>query len=264
MRKSFGAVELLKDMSLAANEGEFLALVGPSGCGKSTLLAIIAGLESATEGDVMIGDRRVNDVPPKDRDIAMVFQSHALYPTMTVRENMAFGMKSRRVPKDHQREAIARVAALLQIEAMTLATRIAVMHKGVLQQFDVPKVIHEHPSNLFVAGFMGSPSMNVLPATVAKGGRLHLSLGDGRTADLPTAPGQPLPAPGARVEGRVTLPVEAVEPTGSETMVVLRAAGQEVIARYEPDDAPEPGQMSDLVIDMGKASLFDPKTELRI
>jgi len=227
LRKRFGSVEVLKGIDLEARTGEFIALVGPSGCGKSTLLAMIAGLESVTEGEIRIDDRLVNAVAPKDRDIAMVFQSYALYPTMTARQNITFGMESRGVPKAEQDEAVKRVAALLQIEpllhrkpgqlsggqrqrvamgralvrdpklflfdeplsnldaklrvdmrteikklhqrvgkttvyvthdqieAMTLATRIAVMHKGSIQQFDEPHVVYSRPSNMFVAGFMG-------------------------------------------------------------------------------------------------------------
>ena len=112
VRKSFGALEVLKGINLEADDGEFIALVGPSGCGKSTLLAMIAGLDSITAGEIRIGGRKVNSVPPKDRDIAMVFQSYALYPTMTVRENITFGMESRRVPKPEQDAAVKRVAAL--------------------------------------------------------------------------------------------------------------------------------------------------------
>src|SRR5918997_5698978 len=118
LRKSFGAVEVLKGIDLEARTGEFIALVGPSGCGKSTLLAMIAGLESVSSGEIRIGDRLVNSVPPKDRDIAMVFQSYALYPTMTVKQNMLFGMESRGIPKDEQQAAIARVAALLQLDQL--------------------------------------------------------------------------------------------------------------------------------------------------
>src|SRR5215207_8772020 len=118
LRKNFGAVEVLKGIDLEARTGEFIALVGPSGCGKSTLLAMIAGLESVSSGEIRIGDRLVNSVPPKDRDIAMVFQSYALYPTMTVKQNMLFGMQSRGVPKPAQEEALKRVSALLQIDAL--------------------------------------------------------------------------------------------------------------------------------------------------
>ena len=247
VRKSFGSVEVLKGIDLEAEDGEFVALVGPSGCGKSTLLAMIAGLETVTSGEIHIGGRMVNSVAPKDRDIAMVFQSYALYPTMTVRENITFGMESRRVPKAEQNAAVERVAAFLQIEpllkrkpgqlsggqrqrvamgralvrdpslflfdeplsnldaklridmrteikklhhsvgkttvyvthdqveAMTLASRIAVMHKGEVQQFDQPKTVYAKPANLFVAGFMGSPSMNFIAADVVE-------TADGRSA----------------------------------------------------------------------------------
>ncbi len=359
LRKNFGAVEVLKDINLEARTGEFIALVGPSGCGKSTLLAIIAGLESASSGEIRIDDRLVNGIAPRDRDIAMVFQSYALYPTMSVRDNMTFGMESRGVPRARQDEAIARVATLLQIEpllkrkpaqlsggqrqrvamgralvrdpklflfdeplsnldaklrvemrteikklhqrvqkttiyvthdqveAMTLASRIAVMHKGVLQQFDEPRRIYERPANLFVAGFMGSPSMNFLPG--------KMSAIDGAPAvSIEIMPGEQtlLPLPRSRsisrnagdsvilgvrpehfaIEGRVrtdrhigggviAAPVEVVEPTGSETMVVLRACGKEIIARYEPDDAPHVGETARLSVDMAKACLFDPATE---
>src|SRR4051794_7102080 len=235
LRKNFGAVEVLKGIDLEAQNGEFIALVGPSGCGKSTLLAMIAGLESVTSGEIRIDGRLVNSVAPKDRDIAMVFQSYALYPTMTVRENITFGMESRRVPKPQQDEAVKRVAAFLQIEpllrrkpgqlsggqrqrvargrprvrdpklflfdeplsnldaklrvdmrteikklhhrvgkttvyvthdqveAMTLASRIAVMHQGEAQQFDEPQAVYARPTNMFVAGFMGSPAMDFIP-----------------------------------------------------------------------------------------------------
>src|SRR5262245_41298136 len=257
--KSFGAVEVLKDINLEVETGEFVVLVGPSGCGKSTLLAMIAGLEPITSGTIQIGGRVVNAVPPKDRDIAMVFQSYALYPTMTVRENITFGMESRRVPKVQQEEALARVVKLLQIEpllkrkpgqlsggqrqrvamgralvrdpllflfdeplsnldaklrvemrmeikklhqkigkttiyvthdqveAMTLASRIAVMHQGNVQQFDEPQTIYDRPANMFVAGFMGSPSMNFIPAQlVDAGGKPAVSVktADGQAAIL--------------------------------------------------------------------------------
>jgi multiple sugar transport system ATP-binding protein len=362
LRKSFGAVEVLKDVNLEARTGEFVALVGPSGCGKSTLLAMIAGLESVSSGEIRIDGRLVNAIAPKDRDIAMVFQSYALYPTMSVRENMAFGMQSRGVPRAEQTAAIARVAALLQIEpllnrkpsqlsggqrqrvamgralvrdpklflfdeplsnldaklrvemrteikklhqrvgkttiyvthdqieAMTLASRIAVMFKGVLQQFDEPRVIYEKPKNMFVAGFMGSPSMNFLPGLVrAADGKpvIEIEIGGGTKAALPVPPSIALERPegasivvGIRPEhfsvahrarqgrdgalGSVTAPVEVVEPTGSETMVILRAAGKEIIARYEPDDTPAVGDRAELLVDMSKVSLFDPATELRL
>jgi multiple sugar transport system ATP-binding protein len=359
VRKAFGNLEVLKGIDLHANSGEFIALVGPSGCGKSTLLAIIAGLEKSTSGDILIGDRLVNSVAPKDRNIAMVFQSYALYPTMTVRENMMFGMEARGVPKDEREAALTRVANLLQIspllhrkpgqlsggqrqrvamgralvrdpdlflfdeplsnldaklrvdmrteikklhqqvgkttvyvthdqvEAMTLASRIAVMHKGSLQQYDEPQNIYDHPANLFVAGFMGSPSMNFLPAKLEdKAGKMHVTLNVG--ADIPVS--LPLARPlsgktggdvilGVRPEhisslqGASALPaghskvmakVEVVEPTGSDTHVVLRLGSKEIVARFVPKQAPKTGEMTALGFDMQQACLFDAASELLI
>src|SRR4051794_22308894 len=268
LSKNFGAVEVLKDINLQVETGEFVVLVGPSGCGKSTLLAMIAGLEPISSGTIQIGDRIVNQIPPKDRDIAMVFQSYALYPTMTVRQNITFGMESRGVPKPTQDAAVARVAALLhieqllgrkpaqlsggqrqrvamgralvrdpllflfdeplsnldaklrvemrteikklhqniekttiyvthdQVEAMTLASRIAVMHQGRVQQFAEPRQVYERPANMFVAGFMGSPAMNFLPAELASlDGRpaVAVQLNGGQPALLPLPEGSALP-----------------------------------------------------------------------
>ncbi len=357
LSKSFGAVEVLKGINLEVETGEFIVLVGPSGCGKSTLLATIAGLEGISAGEIRIGDRVVNNVPPKDRDIAMVFQSYALYPTMTVRQNITFGMESRRVPKDQQNAAVERVASLLhidgllkrkpsqlsggqrqrvamgralvrdpalflfdeplsnldaklrvemrteikklyqtigkttvyvthdQVEAMTLASRIAVMHLGILQQYAEPRVVYDRPANMFVAGFMGSPAMNFLPAeTVAGEGGPAVVLADNAgsvTLKLPNGNGSL--APGRRVVlgirpehinlydqdlvarrssfGTIEAPVEVVEPTGAETIVIVRVGDREVIARFEPDDAPEVGEKVTLAIDLAKACLFDADTE---
>ena len=351
--KRFGSVEVLKGVNLEARTGEFVALVGPSGCGKSTLLAMIAGLETVTSGEIRIGDRLVNDVPPKDRDIAMVFQSYALYPTMTVKQNITFGMESRKVPKAEQDEAVARVASLLQIEpllkrkpsqlsggqrqrvamgralvrdptlflfdeplsnldaklrvemrveikklharvgkttiyvthdqveAMTLASRIAVMHKGEVQQFAEPREIYQRPANLFVAGFMGSPAMNFIPAEIADAGGPVVTFAGPNV--LPLYGNAPRPATGSKVilgirpehlsrhhperggakAGLATLqaPVEVIEPTGAETMVLVRVGNQEIAARFEPDDAPQVGETVTLAVDMAKACLFDPATE---
>src|SRR5450432_1938369 len=285
---------------------------------------MVAGLESITSGEILIGDRIVNQMPPKDRDIAMVFQSYALYPTMTVRQNITFGMESRRVPRPIQDEAVKRVAALLQIEpllqrkpgqlsggqrqrvamgralvrdpklflfdeplsnldaklrvemraeikklhqrvgkttvyvthdqveAMTLASRIAVMHKGELQQFDKPRTVYDRPVNIFVAGFMGSPSMNFIAAEIADSAGTQLTLKGGEGAPVTIGLPRPIPAtagkqiilgvrpehislyrPDRAAEGRsgtvVSAPVTVVEPTGAETMVNLQFAGREVI-----------------------------------
>jgi multiple sugar transport system ATP-binding protein len=359
--KSFGAVAVLKGINLEVETGEFVVLVGPSGCGKSTLLAMIAGLESVTGGEIRIGERVVNDVPPKDRDIAMVFQSYALYPTMTVRDNITFGMESRGVPKPARLEALARVAGLLQIggllgrkpsqlsggqrqrvamgralvrdpalflfdeplsnldaklrvemrteikklyqrlakttiyvthdqvEAMTLASRIAVMHQGILQQFAEPRTVYDRPANMFVAGFMGSPPMNFLPAQIAASGpasvvltesegqtiRLPLpdqvaaSVGNGRSVVLGIRPENLVRYDRRLTEekpylGTIEAPVEVVEPTGAETMTIVRIGNREVIARFEPDAAPAVGETVTLAVDMAKACLFDPETEMLI
>ncbi len=354
--KRFGNFDALHEIDLDVEPGEFVVLVGPSGCGKSTLLAIIAGLERATSGEILIGDRRVDGVAPKDRDIAMVFQSYALYPTMTVRRNITFGMESRGVPRQAQREAVSRVASLLQIEpllerkpaqlsggqrqrvamgralvrepalflfdeplsnldaklriemrtemkklhtnlrnttiyvthdqveAMTLATRIAVMQAGRVQQFDAPKVVYERPANMFVAGFMGAPSMNFLPGHLRQhDGAAWVALGEGaQTVHLPlpaTAPsGQDRPVVlGIRPEtitdaarhrpadanaiGTLDAVIEVVEPTGPETLVVLRAAGHELTARFDSDYTFPPGAPVSLAVDMSKACLFDPTSQ---
>src|SRR5919199_1702082 len=244
VQKRYGAVEILKGIDIGIGDGEFLVLVGPSGCGKSRLLSLIAGLETITDGEIRIDNQRVNELHPKDRDIAMVFQSYALYPNMTVAQNISFGLEMRGVPKPERDRAVAKVAKLLQIEhllarkpsqlsggqrqrvamgralvrkpkiflfdeplsnldaklrvemrteikklhqrlgativyvthdqieAMTLATRIAVMKAGVLQQLGTPREVYERPNNIFVASFMGSPSMNLIPARLeqANGG----------------------------------------------------------------------------------------------
>ena len=260
VRKSYGAVEVLKGIDLEAGDGEFIALVGPSGCGKSTLLAMIAGLDSITAGEICIGGRMVNSVPPKDRDIAMVFQSYALYPTMTVRENITFGMESRGVPKAEQDAAVERVAAFLQIEPLLnrkpgqlsggQRQRVAMgralvrdpqplpLRRAALQprrqaprrhahrdQEAAPARRQDHglrhprpgrgddaglahrrhapgrapavrraarrlqrPTNLFVAGFMGSPSMNFIPAEVADAATAPRSASRSATAPTATLP----------------------------------------------------------------------------
>jgi multiple sugar transport system ATP-binding protein len=358
LHKRFGTVEVLKGIDIEARDGEFIALVGPSGCGKSTLLAAIAGLETVTSGQIWIDDRMVNSVAPKDRDIAMVFQSYALYPTMTARQNMTFGMESRGVPRKEQDEAVLRVAQLLQIEpllhrkpaqlsggqrqrvamgralvrnpklflfdeplsnldaklrvdmrteikklhqrvgkttvyvthdqveAMTLASRIAVMHLGSVQQFDVPGRVYSRPANMFVAGFMGSPSMNFLPGIlascdgapcveipVANGTTIALRLArrpsvtpDGGKVVLGVRP-EHLYRYDAELKARkpalvqLTASVELVEPTGAETIAALKIGDRDVIGRFDPDDAPQPGETLSLGVDMALACLFDPVSQ---
>jgi multiple sugar transport system ATP-binding protein len=357
VHKQFGQVQVLKGIDLTVENGEFAVLLGPSGCGKSTLLNVIAGLERPSAGTVEIGDRVVNDIPPKDRDIAMVFQSYALYPTMTVKENITFGMESRGVPKAIQAEALARVAGLLQIEhllkrkpgqlsggqrqrvamgralvrdpllflfdeplsnldaklrvemrmeikklhqkvgkttvyvthdqveAMTLASRIAVMHQGRVQQFAEPREVYDRPANMFVAGFMGSPAMNFIPAEmVSEGGKPALSVktANGKTATLalygdaaarvrdgnvilgirPEHLSRFDPQAASQKPGlaSVSAPVELVEPTGAETIAVMRLGDIEIVGRFDPDEAPRMGEEIKLGVDMAKACLFDPAT----
>jgi len=360
--KSFGQVEVLKDISLDIQSGEFLVLVGPSGCGKSTLLNLIAGLETVTRGEVFIGDTMVNDVSPKDRDIAMVFQTYALYPNMTVRRNISFGLEMRKVPKDEIDQIVEKVAGILQIEklldrkpaqlsggqrqrvamgralarspsiflfdeplsnldaklrvemrteikllhqrlgvttvyvthdqieAMTLADRIAIMKEGTIQQFDTPRNAYRDPANLFVAGFIGSPSMNFIPSqvvTVDNGQGVVLDAGGGRRYIFPASPGNGALAQwvgrevllGIRPEHlsdslpdmdedshvhELECEVMVVEPTGADTIVFVRINGVEVTCRVHPDSAGKVGEIMKFVTDLSRVFFFDPVTGERI
>ena len=361
LRKSYGALEILKDINLEIEEGGFLVLVGPSGCGKSTLLNTIAGLEPITSGDIAIAGRSVVGLPPSKRDIAMVFQSYALYPNMTVAGNIAFGMEIRGVPKEERERAIKGVADMLQIghlldrkpsqlsggqrqrvamgralvrnpqvflfdeplsnldaklrvdmrteikrlhhrmkttivyvthdqiEAMTLATKIAVLRDGVLQQFGTPAEIYNNPSNMFVADFMGSPAMNLLTATVTKGdGGIRVSLErEGAPLELPVNQASEALAAyagkevvfGIRPEA-LTDPdgadrnaraiaegdclIEVVEPAGSDTFAVTKLGRKEVVARLRADARIEAGQTARLAFNLDKAVFFDPASQRRI
>jgi multiple sugar transport system ATP-binding protein len=357
--KKFGATEVLTGINLDIASGEFTVLVGPSGCGKSTLLNIIAGLERQSAGTIEIGGRVVNEIAPKDRDIAMVFQSYALYPSMTVRQNITFGMECRKVPRTQRDEAVARVAKLLQIEAMldrkpaqlsggqrqrvamgralvrdpllflfdeplsnldaqlraemrleikqlhqrlgstivyvthdqieamTLATRIAVMRQGVVQQFDDPETVYNRPANLFVARFMGAPPMNTLTARLeATSGGTVAAIGGGEQVirfPVPAAAatwiGRPVvlgirpeciaeptryfgDSPGDAVT--ITAPVDMIEPTGAETIVVLRLGEERALGRVSPDVQYRLGETARFAVDTRKISLFDPATGDRI
>ena len=359
--RAYGAVQVLKGINLEIESGEFLILVGPSGCGKSTLLNIIAGLDSATSGEISIGGRGVNELSPKDRDIAMVFQSYALYPTMTVRQNISFGLEMRKVPKQQQREIVDRVAKILQmdhlldrkpsqlsggqrqrvamgraiardpalflfdeplsnldaklrvemrheikqlherlkativyvthdqIEAMTLGTLIAVMKDGEIRQFGRPQEIYTRPADLFVAGFIGSPSMNFVRAPVVAedvgvGVRLTSSASSfilplthlaeklsgyaGKEVIMGIRPEQITDTMVSRhVNGFVhqyRLPVEMVEPTGPDTLVFVQLNGTPVVCRVRPEQAQPSGSTMDLVFDTSKVVCFDPKTEKRV
>jgi multiple sugar transport system ATP-binding protein len=357
--KRFHSVEVLKGIDLEMDSGDFIVLVGPSGCGKSTLLNIIAGLERQSSGNVVIGGRIVDDILPKDRDIAMVFQSYALYPSMTVRQNITFGMECRNVPRAQRDEAVVRVARLLQIEAllerkpaqlsggqrqrvamgralvrdpllflfdeplsnldaqlraemrleikqlhqrlgstmvyvthdqieaMTLATRIAVMKQGVVQQFADPETVYNRPANLFVARFMGAPPMNTVAARLeAIDGRTVAVIGHGEAAIRFPVPPEVESWSGREVvlgirpeciaeptrhfsdlPGAVTTiaaPVEMIEPTGAETIVVLRLGDERALGRVSPDLRHRLGETAQFAVDTRKISLFDPVTGDRI
>ena len=357
--KSYGNVEVLHRVDIEVEEGEFLVLVGPSGCGKSTLLNMIAGLEGITSGDIAIKGRVINGVHPSKRNIAMVFQSYALYPNMTVAQNITFGLEMHGVPKPERDAALADVSKLLQIdhlldrkpgqlsggqrqrvamgralvrkpdvflfdeplsnldaklrvdmrteikrlhqrmgvtivyvthdqiEAMTLASKIAVLKDGVLQQFGTPAEIYNDPANMFVADFMGSPSMNLIPAMIADdGAAITMQTDSGEILRLAVPPGKGLASHagrpvifGIRPESltdpqsadqsgsgivRADCLIEVVEPAGSDTFAVTRLGGKEVIARLRADTSVEPGTLMTLAFNLDKAVFFDPANEERV
>ena len=348
LEKRYGAVEVLKSISLEMNRGDFLVLVGPSGCGKSTLLNCIAGLDETNGGTIHIGGRDVTTLPPRDRDIAMVFQSYALYPTMSVAENIAFGMKVRRVPQAEQQRRIGEVAQLLQIdqllgrkpsalsggqrqrvamgralvreptlflfdeplsnldaklrvelrgeikrlherldasivyvthdqiEAMTLGTKVVVLNQGVIQQIGAPHDIYDRPANLFVADFMGSPPMNLLPAALTiSNGKATATLNGGHSLVIPTPP----PALSAytgkdvtlgirpealRVGTTLTGPVHLVENSGSDTFVTLLIGDRKIIARLPGRVPVDAHSEFGIDLDFAQMSYFDSATGLAI
>ncbi|CAH1696349.1 sn-glycerol 3-phosphate ABC transporter ATP binding subunit [Hyphomicrobiales bacterium] len=336
VQKAFGPTQVLHGVSVDISDGEFVILVGPSGCGKSTLLRMIAGLESLTDGQIRIGARVVNDVPPKERDIAMVFQNYALYPHMTVADNMAFSLKLKRAPKAEITSKVNRAAEILgltnlldryprqlsggqrqrvamgraivrdpqvflfdeplsnldaklrvqmrteikelhqrlktttiyvthdQIEAMTMADKIVVMHDGVVEQIGAPLELYDRPANLFVAGFIGSPAMNFLKGSL-QGGRFVTVSGLALpVTDAPAASdGQPA-VYGIRPEHFVLntdmgLPAEVVvvEPTGSETQVFAKLGGADIVGVFRDRISARPGQTIRITPDPNLVHLFD-------
>ncbi len=342
VRKNYGAVEVIHGVSVDIRDGEFLVLVGPSGCGKSTLLRMIAGLEAITDGEIRIGGTVVNDVPPKERDIAMVFQNYALYPHLTVAENMGFALRLRHAPKAEIAERVLKAAEMLdlvpllkryprqlsggqrqrvamgraivrdpkaflfdeplsnldaklrvamrteikalhqrlgatlvyvthdQVEAMTMADRIAVMRDGIVEQTGEPLELYDRPANLFVASFIGSPAMNLLKGRV-----------DGASFVADNGTVLPLPAPLPRTNGApvvygvrpehftvggqgVPVEVRVVEPTGSQTQVAVNAGGQELTCIFHERISARPGETIHIRPDPERIFVFDQGTGVRI
>ncbi|OEE13747.1 sugar ABC transporter ATP-binding protein [Vibrio cyclitrophicus ZF205] len=350
--------ETLKGIDISIDSGEFLILVGPSGCGKSTLMNTIAGLENISSGEIVIDGVDVAQVEPKDRDIAMVFQSYALYPNMTARGNIAFGLKIRKMPQDEIDAEVNRVAEMLQIEqlldrkpsqlsggqrqrvamgralarrpklylfdeplsnldaklrvemrhqikrlhqklnttivyvthdqieAMTLADRIAVMKDGELQQLGTPQEIYTKPNNMFVAGFMGSPSMNFIKTMVdldeeqnpiikvvgTAEQEHHIRLPqsmrdqDGKELVIGLRPEHITEQESDDVSAstKLDLQLEVLEPTGPDTIAMVKVNDQEVACRLSPEFEVSVGQMAPLHFDLSKAVFFDAQTEARI
>ncbi|MGB3336324.1 MAG: ATP-binding cassette domain-containing protein [Devosia sp.] len=357
--KSYGKLTVLSHLNLAIDDGDFLVLLGPSGCGKTTLLNLLAGLLDITAGRIMIGDRDVTDLDPKDRGLAMVFQSYALYPTKTVYGNLKFGLAASKLPKDEIEKRITWAAKLLQIEpllerkpaqlsggqrqrvaigralvknvdvflfdeplsnldaklrtemrleikklhselnttivyvthdqieAMTMATKIAVMDAGVIQQFGTPDEIYERPANLFVAGFIGSPAMNLCPArlTVANGRVGAEAEGVVGQLDLSDYPFAESPVDGTRIvlglrpehfggidkpladaAGIIELPIQYAERTGSDATAYLRTSDKLVAVRIDPAEVNRaaPGRPARIGFLKGKANVFDAQSGRRM
>ena len=346
-------VVAVRDVTFEVEDGAFVVLVGPSGCGKTTLLRMIAGLEAVTEGALCIDGQPMDGVPPKDRDVAMVFQNYALYPHMTVFGNMAFGLKLRKYPKEETQKRVEEAARVLgimdvldrkpsqlsggqrqrvalgraivrkprvflfdeplsnldaklrvqtrteiarlhrrlgatmiyvthdQTEAMTMGDRIVVLKEGRVQQIDTPLQLYRHPANRFVAGFIGSPSMNLVPGRLGRegerwhfeaqgeafalplGGRPAPEVQEGeavvlgmRPEDLYATAGSSAPRPAAGVEAVL----DVVEPVGSETVIYSQAGPHTLVARLAPQPLPKAGQPVWLAVDLTKLYFFDAET----
>ncbi len=355
--KDFGDQRVVSDLNIEVADKEFLVFVGPSGCGKSTSLRMLAGLEEITEGEIMIGDRVVNNVAPKDRDVAMVFQSYALYPHMTVYDNMAFGLKLRKTPKkiidervneaanelgighlldrrprqlsggQRQRVAVGRAivrepAVFLmdeplsnldaklrvearsfisrlhqrlettfiyvthdQVEAMTMGTRICVLDEGMLQQIDTPFNLYHNPRNVFVAGFIGSPSMNFFDATlkpegdniVVDNGAFKLNVPPSKTASYSSHIGRDIICgirpedihdtnflPQGIIPANLSTSVEVVEQMGNEVIIYLESGGKNFIARTDPRTDAQVGNELGVTFNLDNIHMFDANTDLSL
>jgi len=355
--KRFGDVVAVNDLDIQIEDKEFLVLVGPSGCGKSTALRCLAGLEDISEGQILIGDQVVNDVAPKDRDIAMVFQSYALYPHMSVYDNMAFGLKLRKYPKDEIKRRVDEAAAILgiedlldrkprqlsggqrqrvavgraivrepkvflldeplsnldaklrvqtrteitklhqrlattfiyvthdQVEAMTMASRIAVMNQGILMQLDTPQNLYDYPDNLFVAGFIGSPAMNFFEARLKKEGNdlfvdtnaFSVKIPDSRKAAYEGHVGKDVvfglrpedvydpkyEAPGIVAE-QIEGSVEVTELMGNEIFVFFKSGDHDYVGRIDPRTGYKMGDKVQATFNMANMHIFDKETEQAI
>jgi multiple sugar transport system ATP-binding protein len=355
--KRFGDVTAVNDLNIKIEDKEFLVLVGPSGCGKSTALRLLAGLEDISDGRILIADQVVNDVAPKDRDIAMVFQSYALYPHMSVYDNMAFGLKLRKTPKADierrvkqaadilgigdllsrkprqlsggQRQRVAVGRAIVrepkvflfdeplsnldaklrvetranisklhiqlqttfiyvthdQTEAMTMADRIAVINKGILQQIDTPQNLYDLPANLFVAGFIGSPAMNFFPAKLVKGdgkmfvegGTFQVQIPDSRVSAFAPHEGKaiifgirpedihnPNFAPPGIIAQPVNAKVDVTELMGNEINVYLKTGNNSFVARVDPRSRYTIDSDVQVVFSMDNIHIFDKDSEQAI
>ena len=345
VRKAFGSTTVIHGVDVAILDGEFVVLVGPSGCGESTLLRMIAGLENITSGEIHIGERLVNDLPPKERDVAMVFQNYALYPHMTVAANMAFSLKLRGAPQTEidarvkraadilglgpylqrfprqlsggQRQRVAMGRAIVrdpqvflfdeplsnldaklrvqmrteikelhqrlktttvyvthdQIEAMTMADKIVVMHDGLVEQIGAPLELYDKPKNLFVAGFIGSPAMNFLKGAVRLNGKMEFEIPGGARLPLTAAP--------AGSDGRSAIygvrpehfviaddgaeaAIQVIEPTGAEIQVVAKLGGEDIIAVFRERHQFKPGDKIRLKPDPKLVHLFDETSGQRL
>ena len=283
--KTFGEFVAVNDVSMVIEDGKFTVLVGPSGCGKTTTLRMVAGLEEATSGEIRIGDRVVNDVPPKDRDIAMVFQNYALYPHMDVFNNMAFGLKLRKYPKEEIKRRVNDAAAMLGIEAKLKSKprelsggqrqRVAVMKDGVIHQYAPPQDTYDHPANQFVAGFIGSPAMNFLSATVARENGSVILSGRGFHIDLPVSSAVDLPehvvvgirpedldGPASSGDNAIAVKVTVKEQLGHSLLVYGDAGdAQQVVASLDPHRRVEIDEDIFLQVNLKTIHIFHSETQ---